>query len=109
MGFKKPPFGKKNARNPLNLVKTQRLKRLSFWNPLQPETPKKLAIQHIEMKFGKADYRNEIPANKPVSKADKLKAIWAKETDNKPTRKPNEATCETWHVLRIEWFKNLGR
>ncbi|WP_219624790.1 hypothetical protein, partial [Vibrio parahaemolyticus] len=30
IGFRKPPFGKINTRKPPNLIKTQRLKRLSI-------------------------------------------------------------------------------
>lgn len=44
------------------------------------------------MEFGKANFQSEIPANKPILKTGKIEAIWAKETNNKQTRKPNEAT-----------------
>ncbi len=61
------------------------------------------------MEFEKANFQSEISANKPISKTGKIEAIWAKETNNKQTRKPNEATRKPWHVLRGEWFKNLRR
>ncbi len=44
------------------------------------------------MEFGKADFQCEISANKRISKTDKIEAIWAKEINNKPTTKLNEAT-----------------
>lgn len=61
------------------------------------------------MEFGKAAFQSDISANKRVSKTDEIEAIWANETNKKPTTKMNEATRKLWHVLRVEWFKNLGR
>lgn len=61
------------------------------------------------MDFGKTNFQSKMSANKRISKTDKLEAIWAKETNNKQTRKPNEATRKLWHVLRVKWFKNLRR
>lgn len=61
------------------------------------------------MEFEKANFQNNISANKRISKTDKMEATWAKETHNKPATKPNEAIRKPWHVLRVEWFKNLGR
>ncbi|KGT34485.1 hypothetical protein HC02_17380 [Vibrio parahaemolyticus] len=61
------------------------------------------------MEFGKTTFQSEVSTNKRVSKTDNFEAIWTKETNNKPTQEANEATRETWHVLRIESFKNLGR
>ncbi len=61
------------------------------------------------MEIEKANFQSEISANRHVSATDKLEAIWAQETNNKPTTKLNEATRKLWHVLQVEWFKNLGR
>ncbi len=61
------------------------------------------------MEFEKASFQSKISANKRISKTDKTEAIWAKETNNKLATKLNEATSKLWHVLRVEWFNNLGR
>lgn len=61
------------------------------------------------MEFGKINFQSKMSANKRVSKTDKIETICAKETNNKPAPKPNEATRKPWHVLRVEWFKNLGK
>ncbi|HHF2887930.1 hypothetical protein ND926_14300 [Vibrio diabolicus] len=49
--------------------------------------PKKLAFQRIKMEFEKANFQSKVSANKSVSKTDKIEAIRAKETNNKPNRK----------------------
>ena len=73
------------------------------------QNTKEIGFSAHKMEFGKANFQSEIPANKPILKAGKIEAIWAKETNNKQTRKPNEATRKLWHVLRVKWFKNLRR
>ncbi|ARN66064.1 hypothetical protein FORC36_1547 [Vibrio vulnificus] len=54
------------------------------------------------MEFGKINFQSKMSANKRVSKTDKIETICAKETNNKPAPKPNEATRKPWHVLRVE-------
>ena len=61
------------------------------------------------MEFEKANFQNNISANKRISKTDKIEATWTKETNNKLATKLSEATRKLWHVLQFEWFKNLRR
>ena len=44
------------------------------------------------MELGKTDFQSKVSTNKLVSKTDKIETICAKETNNKPAPKPNEAT-----------------
>ncbi|PMT58818.1 hypothetical protein C1S83_24835 [Vibrio parahaemolyticus] len=61
------------------------------------------------MELGKTNFQSKVSANKRVSKTDKIETTCAKETNNKPAPKPNEAARKPWHVLRGERFKNSGR
>lgn len=61
------------------------------------------------MEFEKANFQNNISAKKRISKTDKIEATWTKETNNKLATKLSEATRKLWHVLQVEWFKNLRR
>ncbi len=63
----------------------------------------------MKMEFEKANFQSKVSANKRISKTDKIEAIWAKETNNKPTIKPNEATHETLTCFTGSVIQELGK